>query len=367
MFSFQFVGAKAKFYSHDEIVFWNHRIIDDVVQGLTWHALGSIWPQEGIPLVVYKQGRSRGFWYLGSRRWQMSIGLTRHQSLELLLDQWEMHRNLKIVMSIDPFRTRTDWNRMDNEQLSTNQLCFKSILYFPGSWRTSGYSLREACKRPDDDEDVWPRQPGALQWRLQEGGREVHLPCAHRQSLGRDPAGDGNSPQGLFSAFLTSSALLDQVLFMGEFFYQSEKILKRHLRVSLKTSNLISFCPTQPPTPKSSYWKRVITHSTLSKRHNIRWNVLSTSPQHTYYKYFDVAVKMLSKMDWWWYPVIHCMIKILWNMQTILLVGKFIICNLKVGSALSLSNMTRAGEVVVNKGPPLTVSQTLQHGGDCRQ
>jgi len=36
--------------------------------------------------------------------------------------------------------------------------------------------------------------------------------------------------------------------------------------------------------------------------------------------------------------------------------------HLRVGSALSLSNMTRAGEVVVNKGPPLTVSQTLQHG-----
>ena len=204
-FHFNLCGSKLSF-SHDEIVFWNHRIIDDVVQGLTWHVLGSIWPQEGIPLVVYKQGRSRGFWYLGSRRWQMSIGLTRHQSLELLLDQWEMHRNLKIVMSIDPFRTRTDWNRMDNEQLSMNQLCFKSILYFPGSWRTSGYSLREACKRPDDDEDVWPRQPGALQWRLQEGGREVHLPRAHRQSLGRDPAGDGNSSQGLFSAFLTPSS-----------------------------------------------------------------------------------------------------------------------------------------------------------------
>ena len=47
--------------------------------------------------------------------------------------------------------------------------------------------------------------------------------------------------------------------------------------------------------------------------------------------------------------------------------GQIIICNSKVGSALSLSNMTRAGEVVVNKGPPLTVSQTLQHGGDCRQ
>ena len=27
----------------------------------------------------------------------------------------------------------------------------------------------------------------------------------------------------------------DQVLFMGEFFYQSEKILKRHLRVRMKT------------------------------------------------------------------------------------------------------------------------------------
>ena len=99
-----------------------------------------------------------------------------------------------------------------------------------------------------------------------------------------------------FQPFWPPQAFLDQVLFMGEFFYQSEKILKRHLRVSLKTSNLISFCPTQPPTPKSSYWKRVITHSTLSNRHNIRWNVLSTSPQHTYYKYFDVAVKMLSKM-----------------------------------------------------------------------
>jgi len=36
--------------------------------------------------------------------------------------------------------------------------------------------------------------------------------------------------------------------------------------------------------------------------------------------------------------------------------------HLRVGSALSLANMTSAGEVVVNKGPPLTVSQTLQHG-----
>ena len=46
--------------------------------------------------------------------------------------------------------------------------------------------------------------------------------------------------------------------------------------------------------------------------------------------------------------------------------GQIIICNLKVGSALSLSNMTRAGEVVVNKGPPLTVDQGRdKHGGGC--
>ena len=36
----------------------------------------------------------------------------------------------------------------------------------------------------------------------------------------------------------------------------------------------------------------------------------------------------------------------------------------KVGSALSLENMTNAGEVVVNKGPPLKVSHIIEHGGD---
>ena len=34
---------------------------------------------------------------------------------------------------------------------------------------------------------------------------------------------------------------------------------------------------------------------------------------------------------------------------------------------MSLANMTNAGEVVVNKGPPLRVSQTLEHGGDSIQ
>jgi len=36
--------------------------------------------------------------------------------------------------------------------------------------------------------------------------------------------------------------------------------------------------------------------------------------------------------------------------------------HLRVGSALSLANMTSAGEVVVNKGPPLKVSHTIEHG-----
>ena len=36
-------------------------------------------------------------------------------------------------MSIDPFRTRTDWNRMDNEQLSCalNQYCISQVLGVP--------------------------------------------------------------------------------------------------------------------------------------------------------------------------------------------------------------------------------------------
>ena len=34
---------------------------------------------------------------------------------------------------------------------------------------------------------------------------------------------------------------------------------------------------------------------------------------------------------------------------------------------MSLANMTSAGEVVVNKGPPLKVSHTIEHGGDSFQ
>ena len=86
------------------------------------------------------------------------------------------------------------------------------------------------------------------------------------------------------------------------------------------------------------------------------WELGKTSKCITYCTRFYDSLKFRALLD-----DIHWTV---FNAQQSTVDMQMIIHNLKVGSALSLANMTSAGEVVVNKGPPLIVSQTLQHGGD---
>ena len=155
----------------------------------------------------------------------------------------------------------------------------------------------------------------------------------------------------LFVHFLVLNPLTNQVLFMGEFFYQSEKILKRHLRVSMKIWGWFPHCT------KGWNWSWFCTKIYPGSAINgpLRGNF---SPELSWQGplQFDHFLQN---------PLLRPFIGTAAEMCKC--VEKKHPYHSQVGSALSLANMTNAGEVVVNKGPPLRVSQTLQHGGDCQQ